>query len=587
MKRLYSGRIIILSCVIVLVGVGVVARLFFIQIREYEFYRKLAQDQHSISQELAPDRGDIFLQDRSKGGAAASLRDLSPVAVTKKGFFAYAVPRNVPRERIEEISGFIAQALGMDAAVVAQRLNKRADPYEPLKARLSDAEAAQLTAKSFPGIELGDESWRYYSDGHLVEPLLGFVGIASDGTVPRGLYGIERQYDNAEGLAGEAGFRGGERDALGAWIPFRIEEDKPSKDGSDLVLTIDGNIQFTARTILRRTLAQWSSDAGTVIVMEPATGKVLAMVSEPSYDPNRYGDVEDISVFLNSTIEKTFEPGSVFKPVTMAAALNEALVTPQTTYTDDGLVRIGGYTIRNFDDKAYGVRTMAEVIELSLNTGVVYVERLLGRERFTSYVEAFGFGAVTGVDLPGELKGSTANLRQKAEINFATASFGQGISVTALQMTNAIAAIANDGVLMRPYVVEKIIRADGSAETIEPSIVRRVITPEASRQMTQMLVSAVRGKFEKRAGVDGYFVAGKTGTAQIPDPNGGGYLPVDEGVIHTFVGYAPAYAPRFVAFIKMDKPIGVRFAANSLTPAFHDLAVYLLNYFNVPPDESR
>src|SRR3989338_2005626 len=231
MKRLLSGRIIILSCGVVLARLGIALRLFFIQIRQHEFYRTLALSQHMISQELAPKRGDIFLQDRSKSGTGTFTEDLMPIAVTKKGFFAYAIPRDIPRERVGEISKMLSEELGLDAAIVEQRLAKRADPYEPLKNRLTDAEVAQLNTWDFPGVELGEESWRYYPAEDLAEPFLGFVGNAGNGSPPRGLYGIERQYDAEDLLAGEEGFRGGDRDALGALIPFRVQKEKPPING--------------------------------------------------------------------------------------------------------------------------------------------------------------------------------------------------------------------------------------------------------------------------------------------------------------------------------------------------------------------
>ena len=582
MKKTGNWRIGVLAGCVMAVGGAIVLRLFFIQIRGHELYRLLAEQQHGVAEQLLPKRGTIFFQDRSKRAQDAADISRVPAATQKQGYLAYAIPRLVPKDSAEPLSQQLASLLGLDAIVIRQRLEKRSDPYEPLKRKLTDAQAGAMEQLGVPGIKLAAQIWRQYPAGDLAGSLIGYVNDANE--VQKGLYGIERAYDAV--LAGKAGYRSAERDALGGFIPFRIREERPVKDGSSLVLTVDANIQFMALEKLRATLKKWKSPGGTMIVLEPTTGKIFAMVSEPSFDPNTYNEVRDVSVFLNSAVERVFEPGSVFKPITMAAGLEEKLVTPATTYHDEGIVHIGGYNIQNFDGKAYGARTMTEVIELSLNTGVVHVERLLGKDRFTSYVEKFGFGEKLGVDLPGELKGSIQNLHQKAEVNFATASFGQGISVTPLQMANAIAAIANGGNLMRPYAVERIVHADGTVEIVQPNVVRRVLSIQAAKDMTRMMVDAVRGKFERRADVPGYFVAGKTGTAQIPNPDNGGYLPVTEGVIHSFVGFAPAFSPRFLVFIKMDKPVGVQFAANSLTPLFHDMAVYLLNYFNVPPDEA-
>jgi cell division protein FtsI (penicillin-binding protein 3) len=580
MKKTGRGRIWILAIIIALAGGGIILRLFFMQVKSHEFYKSLAISQHTLDQSLYPKRGEIYFEDRSQSQKNDNSA-LVPAAVNKQGFFAYAIPKNIPKDKIDDVAKRLASILGMDESVVVSRLSKRADPYEPLKNRLTDAEAQKVRDLAVPGIVLGQETWREYPLKDLACAITGFVGPSGD--TEKGLYGIEKQFDPS--LAGKMGHRVAEKDALGGLIPFRVAKDEPAVNGDNLVLTVDANIQYVARNVLRETLKKWESAGGTILILEPSTGKIIALASEPSYDPNDYGSVKDYSVFMNPAIERVFEPGSVFKPITMSSALDAKLVTPKTTYTDSGIVRIGGYTIRNFDERAYGVRTMSEVIELSLNTGAVFAERLLGNDRFATYVKSFGFGEKLGVDLPGELKGSIANLSQKAEVNFATASFGQGISVTGLQMADAIAAIANGGTLMRPYIVDRIEHPDGTVEITKPVAIRRVLSPDAAKDMARIMVDAVRGKFEHRADVAGYFIAGKTGTAQIPDPNGGGYLPVSEGVIHTFVGFAPAFAPRFAVFIKMDKPVGVQFAANSLTPAFHDMAVYLLNYLNVSPDE--
>lgn len=580
MARPASRRLSVLLVVLFLIGGAIALRLFILQVKERTFWRGLADDQHRVARTLFPRRGEIFFQDLSQQRQAKGAR-LFPVAANKNGHLAYAVPKDIPAERLDTTVMQLASLLQLDQGVLRERLAKRADPYEPVKHRLRDEESESLQRLNLDGVRLGEEIWRYYPAQELAGFITGFAGFNSEDQ--RGLYGLERHYETI--LAGKSGYLAAERDAFGGFLPFRIHKRIEAEDGANLVLTIDTNIQFVATEKLRAVLKKWSATGGTMIVLEPKTGRILAMVSEPSYDPNGYNKVQDIGRFQNPAVEHLFEPGSVFKPVTMAAGLEERMVTPDTTYTDTGEVRIGGYVIRNFDNKARGVQTMSQVIELSLNTGAVFVQQQLGNSRFAKYVTGFGFGAATGVDLPGELAGNVKNLSQKADVNYAAAAFGQGVGVTSLQMANAIAAIANDGKLMRPYLVERIEYADGRTVTTAPKVIRQVVSSQAARMMSAILVNAVRGKFERRADVPGYFVAGKTGTAQIPDLRSGGYLPVSEGVIHSFVGYAPAFNPRFLVFIKMDRPKGVMFASNSLTPVFHDMAVYLLNYFTVPPDE--
>ncbi|MDD5590238.1 MAG: penicillin-binding transpeptidase domain-containing protein, partial [Candidatus Portnoybacteria bacterium] len=289
---------------------------------------------------------------------------------------------------------------------------------------------------------------------------------------------------------------------------------------------------------------------------------------------------EDIDIFLNPVTQKLFEPGSIFKPITMAAGLDTAKITPETTYVDTGAVQIGGYTIKNAAERNYGLSSMTKVLEKSINTGAVFVERQTGEENFKKYVEAFGFDRPTGIDLAGESSGNISNLKSGREINFATASFGQGIAVTPIQMASAISVIANGGKLMKPYLVDKIVYPDGQEKKTEPIMTRQVVSERTAAKLTAMLVSTVRNGYDKIK-LDRYFVAGKTGTAQIPSPDGG----YSDEYIHSFVGYAPAYDPKFLIFIKMDKPAGITFASDSLSPVFADMAQYLLNYYEVPPEE--
>ncbi len=396
---------------------------------------------------------------------------------------------------------------------------------------------------------------RIYPMGLLASHILGFVGY--DGYDRIGQYGIEGSYDSL--LAGlEPTQRG---------------------TGDDVVLTIDPVVQGYMETKLNAVLKRWSSPHGTIIVEDPTTGAILAMASSPSFDPNRYRDFQ-FSDFLNPATQESFEPGSSFKPITMAAAINSGAVTPETTYEDTGAVTIGEYTIKNFNEKANGLQTMRQVLEHSLNTGTIFAERKTGNDQFLNYVVAFGFGQKTGVDLGGELPGTIANLYQGRAINFATASFGQGVAVTPLQLVNAYAAVANGGKLMQPYLVKEILHSDGTQTITKPKILGSPITDHTATQMKSILTDVVDKGFDK-ARVKGYDVAGKTGTAQIADGNGG-YLE-NKQFIHDFVGFAPSYNPRFVILIKMDKPEGITFAADSLSPVFGDLAQFLLRYYKVPP----
>jgi cell division protein FtsI/penicillin-binding protein 2 len=355
---------------------------------------------------------------------------------------------------------------------------------------------------------------------------------------------------------------------------------EPAQDGSSLYLTLDQNIQYMVAQKMKALAGKWQAAGGCAIVMEPKTGAIRAMVSLPDFDPNEYQKTPDVDNFMNSCTQKLYEPGSVFKPIVMAAALDTGKISPETSYTDTGLLQIGGYTIQNAQNKTYGLSTMTNVLEKSINTGVVFVQRLIGGEVFKKYIEAFGFDEPTGVDLAGEASGDLRNIREDREINFATASFGQGLSVTALEMASAIAAIANNGQLMRPYVVEKIVQADGREQVVQPRLIRQVIVPQSAAKLTAMLVSTVRNGYDK-VKLPGYFVAGKTGTAQIAESRG--YSAEDTN--HSFEGYAPAYNPEFLIFIRLEKPRGIQFASESLAPVFTEMASYLFNYYEIAPEE--
>jgi len=284
-------------------------------------------------------------------------------------------------------------------------------------------------------------------------------------------------------------------------------------------------------------------------------------------------------LYLNSSVQDIYEPGSSFKPVTMAVGLDLGKIKPQTTYKDTGYVDVAGYRIRNFSDKVFNVQTMSQVLEKSINTGAMHVENLVGDDNFLDYLINMGFGQKTGIDLPGEASGNILNLYSGRKINYLTASFGQGIAVTPVQLINFYSAVANGGKLMKPYVVEKVIREGGTEEITKSEIMSIPISEKTSTKLKIMLVGVVDDGFDK-ARVKGYDVAGKTGTAQIPD-KGGGYS--KDEFIHNFIGFAPAYNPKFVILVKIDRPKGINFASDSLSPAFRDIVAFLLNYYNIPP----
>lgn len=547
---------------------ALVARLFFVQIVNHRAFAQLADKQQRSSSRVNPERGTIFFQDKAGRRIPAALnRTYKNLAIS---------PQRVGDP--EALTRYLEEHFGFDPDAAAKKLADREDPYEALIKKLDPERIEAIAEKPPAGVIFEDERRRVYPQGTLASHLVGFVSKETDEEIGR--YGIERAYE--EDLAGTAGFLSRVSSDESFWRAVGNRIVRPPARGSDVVLTLDLNIQKKAEEALERAVEKWQAASGLVLVLDPASGRVLALSALPTFNPNEFSKENDFSVFLNPAVESAYEPGSVIKPVTMAAGLQEGKVRPESAYDDAGQIAVKDRLIRNFDGRAYHVQTMTQVLEKSLNLGAVFVGRLVGREAFLGYLRNFGFGEKLGIDLPGELSGSVSALAKGGEVELATASFGQGIAATPLQVASAIGAIANKGTLMRPFVAERVIDASGNETKTEPAVVREVVSAKTAEELTTMLVSVVRNGFEGRAGVKGYFVAAKTGTAQIPLPKGRGY---SDDVVHTFVGYAPAYRPRFLILLQLVKPKGNRFASNTLTSPFHDLAEYILNYFEVPPDE--
>lgn len=412
-----------------------------------------------------------------------------------------------------------------------------------------------------------DHFSRFYPEGALASSVIGFLGFQDK--TRTGQYGIEEYYE--PWLSGRVGLKN---------ILNRVGLGSGSVQGSSLILTLDKNIQFFVESKLDELVKKWEASGGNVIVQDPRSGAILAMADLPAFDPNKYSEYS-YGKFINSNIQETFEPGSSFKTVTMALALDSGAVTPKTSYFDSGEIKMSGYTIKNYDLKSHGWQTMTSVLEKSINTGAIFAMEKTGRDRFLEYLERFQFGSKTDIDLAGEVAGDIKNLYTGRPINFATAAFGQGVAVTPLQIVNAYSAIANGGKLMRPYIVEKIIKPDGETIQIRPEVISEPITPETSKTLTGMLISVIENGSIKKAAVPGYKIAGKTGTAQEPNPEGG----YSEFLIHNLIGFGPAESPRFTILVRLDRPEGVETAAVSLADAFGDIARFLVNYYGIPPSE--
>ena len=548
----------------------ILIRLFYLQIIRHDYYSASAENRHTEKQIIKSERGEIFVLDSSQ--------NLQPIATNQKTYLLYGIP-----SMIENATATIAQIEKVipfddeERWQIYLKLTKPNDPYEPIRKNLTQKQKRALERLEIENIGFEENLKRFYPQNNLYSDVLGFLGFSNDERI--GQYGIEEYFE--KNLAGESKTIKIEKDPKGRLISFGKNDLLSQQKGESVLLTIDPTVQFKSCEILKKWQEAMLAEDGTLIIMEPYTGKIISMCDVPSFDLNNYSQVANANIYFNKAVTESYEPGSVFKPLTMAMAIELGKVSPDTKYFDEGFMQLGTDTIRNADSKTYGEVDMIQVLEDSINTGVATIAlEKIGKNNFKKYVEGFGFGEKTNINLPAESSGTISSLNSKSDIYTATASYGQGIMTTPLQITSAFSVIANGGILMKPQIVEKLISEKGKEENFESQQVRRVISSKTANVLKAMLVSVVKNGHGARAGVNHYYVAGKTGTANIADPRGG----YSEQTIHTFVGFAPVEIPKFVIFLKLSRPKNVRFSSDSAAPAFAEIAEFLLQYYQVPPD---
>jgi cell division protein FtsI/penicillin-binding protein 2 len=548
----------------------ILARLFFLQVVTAKNYQQLADDQHSSVRAVTPVRGTIKVVDRFSAEPYA-------VATSIEKNLVYAVPSSIKDD--QALAKALAPVLQMTEEAILEKIADKSKKYAPLKKQLSEEEEKQIKELKLSGIYMEPETVRYYPEGAFLSQVLGYVGFKED--MRTGYYGLEQAFEQA--LAGQAGSIDQEKDASGTWIFGARRNIKPAINGDNLILTIDKTIQFKAESVLKEAVERNEADSGSLLIMDPKTGAILTMANYPTFDPNNYSKVSDIKVFNNTATVGNYEPGSIFKPITMAASIDQGKITPDTTYTDTGSIEIDGYTIKNSDLKAHGLQTMTQVLEQSLNTGVIFAKDQIGNAKFLEYIKKFGFGERTGLEVP-EAKGDLSNLIGNIKVNYHTASFGQGLSVTPIQLMQAFGALANKGKMMQPYLVQSQVDATGKVTNTEPKELRQVVSERTASMVGAMMTNVVENGHGKRAAVPGYYVAGKTGTAQVPRKDGRGYEANNN--IGSFIGYAPVEDPKFVILVRINHPRTVSFAESSAAPSFGQMAQFLMNYYNIAPSRS-
>lgn len=554
-------RINFLIYILIIIVASLFFRLFQKQILEHANYLAQAKDQYIIKKELQQERGKIYAS------------DMFPLATNKQFWQVLAIPKNIKNP--DQVAEQLASILNLNKNDIFSQINNNKSYIPPLKQGLSEEEGDKIAVLKITGVVVIPQSRRFYPEGELASHILGFVNNLSEGQ-----YGIEGYFD--EILRGFEGEISAEKDIRGRF--FNIGEKIDPQNGADLILTIDHNIQYQVEIILQKAIKEYKADSGSIIVIEPKTGAIWAMAGFPAFNPNLFNQVPEESqdVFNNPVITAAWEPGSVFKPLIMAAAINENKVSPETEGEFGNFVVVDSYEIHTSTDEAYGKETMTQVLENSDNVAMVWVSEQLGKELAYQYLKDFGFGRKTGIELDTEAQGEVLEVKKWSNTQRATIAFGQGIAVTPIQLISASAAIANGGKLMKPYLVSKIEDASGKVDVRAPQEIKRVLNEETAKKLREMMVSVVEHGHGQKAAVPGYKVAGKTGTAQIPAPGGGYYK---DRHIGSFIGFAPADDPKFIMLVRLDQPKNVQWAESSAAPTFGEMAKWLLEYLRVPPTE--
>jgi len=550
-------RIVMVGSIFGLLFLTVVGRSFYLQILQHENLVKKADKQHQHKVDLTPARGSIL--DRNGTTLAESIHMDS----------CYAEPRRI--KDVDGTAAVLAPILGIPKHELVERLSVNKS-FTWVERWLAPEVAVRVKNMKLPGIGFAPESKRFYPNMEIAAHVVGFTGRD-----PNGLEGIELKYDST--ILGNTGYMITERDALGRNIAVMNTVIKDSSPGKSVILTLDKTIQFIAEKELAKAVTESNAKAGMVLVMESDTGKVLAMANYPTFNPNAYSRYS-LAQLRNHVVADSFEPGSTFKIFTIAAAIDTNTVKPTDMYNcENGVYHVAGRTIH--DDHPHSRLNVSEIIKYSSNIGSAKIGFKMGEEKLSSYLRNFGFGGRTGIDLPGESSGNLK--RHLMGIDLATTSFGQGVSLSVMQLTTALSAIANGGNLMRPYLVERILDDNGKeVQKFEPQLVRRVISPDTAQKIAKMMETVtVDGGTGTKAALDGFRVAGKTGTAQKVDPVTHTYSPSKR--IGSFVGFVPAEKPKLTIAVIIDEPQGVKYGGVVAAPAFRGIAQNSLAYLKIQP----
>lgn len=541
----------------------IVARLSYWQVFSHGKLATEASSQHFFKLELPSKRGNILASDKS------------PLVINQIAYLVYGEPQKITDKKT--VAQKIGKVLGVETSTLFDRISPEKTVWAILERKVEEEKVAQLKDLHITGIGYEREGKRFYPEASMAAQILGFVASDNNG-FDTGYFGLEGYYNRE--LQGKNGSLVQEKDAKGLPILVGEEQRFEPVDGRTLVLHIDKTVQRIVERNLERAMQRYGAKEGSVVILDPKTGGIQAMATSPSYDPRDFLQFPKVR-YKNPVVAATYEPGSTFKVLIMAAGINENVIEPDTLYDETGPVPIDKYAIKTWNEEYHGKITMTEVLQYSSNVGMVFVAEKLGNDKMLSYLKDFGFEATTNIDLEEEV---VPHIRPKSEwttIDYATMSFGQGVAVTPIQMLQAVGAIANGGKRMEPHIVKEIVDQNGKVIAIKPKVVNRVISSKTAKQVAEMMVAAVDKGEAQWAKPKGYRIAGKTGTAQIPVS--GHYD--EEKTIASFVGFAPADDPKFVMLVTLREPTSSPWGSETAAPLFFAISSELFSYYGISPQQ--
>ena len=565
-SKIHRRRIRVLIGIIIFFGLCIIGRLFSLQIINQKSYKERAERQYLTPASESFNRGNIYFTKKDGTTVAA--------ATVATGFKLAINP--VKLVDVQKTYDALNPIIPIDLTDFSNRAKKKTDPYEEIAQHMTAEQAEAVTALNLPGVSVYRQKWRFYPGAELAAKAIGFVSYKGNDLIGR--YGLESYYNDVLSR-GQNSFYVNFFAEIFANVQSTLFKNKSTT--GDVVTTIEPTVESQLESTIDDIQKKWNSEAVGGLIMDPHTGEIIAMAHTPTFDLNDYGKEKDVSIYANPFSQNVYEMGSIVKPLVMAGALDAHVLTPETTYFDQGFVKVQDRTFSNFDKKGRGKATMQDVLSQSLNTGMVFVEQKMGKDLFKEYMlNRYHIGDKTGVDLPSEVNGLVSGLKTPNDVNYASAAFGQGIATSPLNIVRAYASLANGGYIVTPHLAKTINQENGLTKTLEYPVSPAILSPETISTITNMLVTVVDKGYHR--GLINYKVAAKTGTAQMAKPDGSGYY--DDRNFHSLIGFFPASNPRFVLYLFNNYPKGASFSSQTLADPFFEMVQFMTSYYELTPD---